>query len=435
MLEPEPGGRGRVLVAFDDGTLGAFRLVIRPRPTEIRDGDPDETDGNGLEPFRKWRHESGEGDYPRFSFNHQGTLILIRGYASLYDIRVVNRTMADVKVFDLPFEKDTFTGIEWSTSDRYLVIWGQPKDMDGSPVMVYDVPSFKKSKELDLGWVWEQFDFISSIEFFPGDDVLAVGGSGGEGPAILVFDLGEKKVLAEHHFPGVDLIAEVHRDGEDLMAITGNGSVIVLSPPDWHIDRTGISLSSNVMSSDVHGDFGWVAIADFQNLSIFTGDPREPILEIREFPGAMFAVAWTLVDGDMVFAFERESGGSTIQLWQTRDRPGLPGVQVITQLNITKTCFQLAGDPANPGLVAASFDDGTFALYYLNLTPYPPPPEELAGEDVGPINGNGNGNQGNGGVEPQTLADFAYLIGIVVTIIGLLAILLLLKRGDEEEED
>ena len=168
-------------------------------------------------------------------------------------------------------------------------------------------------------------------------------------------------------------------------------------------------------------------------MSIFTGTPRESIFEIRDDPRAMFAIAWTLVDGDFLFAFERESGGTTIQLWQTQDRPGLPGVQVITQLNITKICFQLAGDPANPGLVAASFDDGTFALYYLNLTPYPPPPEELAGEDVGPING--NGTQGNGEIEPQTLADFAYLIGIVVALVILLALLIWLKREEDEGEE
>ncbi|NOQ53234.1 MAG: hypothetical protein GQ558_01365, partial [Thermoplasmata archaeon] len=119
--------------------------------------------------------------------------------------------------------------------------------------------------------------------------------------------------------------------------------------------------------------------------------------------------------------------------WQTRDRPGLEGVQAISQINTTKLCVFLAADPANPGLFAAGFVDGTFALYSLNLTPYPPPPEELAGEDIGPING--TGNQGNGGIEPQTLADFAYIIGIVVVIALLLVLLVWLKRGEDEEEE
>ena len=88
---------------------------------------------------------------------------------------------------------------------------------------------------------------------------------------------------------------------------------------------------------------------------------------------------------------------------------------------------------AHPGLFPPGLTDGTIALYSLNLTPYPPPPEELAGDDIGPING--TVNQGNGGVEPQTLADFAYLIGIVVVIALLLVLLIWLKRGEEEEED
>ena len=434
MMEPEPGGRGRVLVAFDDGTLGAFRLVIRPRPTELRPGDPDEPDGKGLEAFRKWRHESGEGDYLNFAFNHQGTLILLRGYASQRDIRVVNRTMGTVAVLDPPFNKEGPPfGAEWSSTDSYLVVWGEPKTIDGTMTMVYDVPSFKKSKDLDLEWIGDHIDSVMSVEFLPGDDILAVGGTVGATQAIVIFDLNKKKVLAEHRFPDYEDLIEIHRDGEDLLAMTFDGIIITFSPPDWHIDRTGISVHGYVSSSDVHGDFGWLAITDYQNLSIFTGDPREPILEIRDHPGVMHAVAWTLLDGDLVIAVERPAGGTSIQLWQTRDRPGLEGVQPISQVNTTKLCVFLAGDPANPGLIAAGFADGTFALYSLNLTPYPPPPEELAGEDIGPING--TGNQGNGGVEPQTLADFAYLIGIVVVIALLLVLLVWLKRGEDEEEE
>jgi hypothetical protein len=433
MMEPEPGGLGRVLVAFDDGTLGAFRLVIRPRPTEMRPGDPDEPDGKGLESFRKWRHESGEGDYLSFKFNNRGSLILLRGYASLHDIRVVNRTMNTLAVLDLPFDKETVNGAEWSSTDRYLVAWGQPKEMEGSPIVIYDVPSFKKSKELDLGWITDRVLFVSSVEFLNGDDILAVGGSDGEVHSIVILDLGKKKILEEHLFPGGNEITEIHRDGEDLMAIFSNGAVITLSSPDWNIDRTGISMHGLVVTSDVHGEWGWLAIAEHQNLSVFTGDPREPVFEIGGPPGTLYAVAWTLVDGDMVFAMVRPYGGTSIQLWQTRDRPGLEGVQPITQINTTKLCVFLAGDPAHPGLIAAGFADGTFALYSLNLTPYPPPPEELVGEDIGPING--TGNPGNGEAAPRPLSDYAYIIGLVVAIGGLIVLLVVLKRGEDEDED
>ena len=436
MMEPEPGGRGRVLVAFDDGTLGAYRLVIRPRPTELRPGDPDEPDGKGLEAFRKWRHESGEGDYLKFAFNHQGSLILLRGYASLHDIRVVNRTMGTVAVLDPPFNKEgPPAGAKWSSMDRYLVLWGEPKTMDGSPIMVYDVPSFKESEDLDLEWIGDHIDFITSLEFLPGDDTLAVGGIAGVEHVIMVLDLAKKKVLAKHRSPDGEEIVEIYQDGNDLLAIAFNGTITTFSPPDWHIDRTGLSLPTNLSYSDVHGDSGWLAISGDRNLTVFTGDPRAPILEIRDHSMMVHAVAWTLLDGDFVLSVDRPYGGTSIQLWQTRDRPGLEGVQPITQINTTKLCVFLAGDPANPGLFAAGFADGTFALYSLNLTPYPPPPEELAGEDIGPINGTGNGNQGNGGVEPQNLADFAYLIGIVAVIAILLVLLVWLKRGEDEAEE
>ena len=433
MIEPEPGGRGRVLIAFDDGTLGAFRLVIRPRPIEIRPGDPDETDGNGIEPFRKWRHESAEGYYPEFTFNNQGTLILLRGYASPEDIRVVNRTMDTLAVLDSPFWKASNYGQEWTADDRYLVTFGQGKDEDGTSFIVYDMPSFERTKELDLGWVSKQVRFVMAIEFISGDDILAVAGSKSGEDAIYVLDLEKKKVLAQHPIPDDVQIEDIHRDGEDIMVISRDGVATILSPPDWQVTRTDISLGSPINSIDVQGDNGWLTIVDFQNLTILKGEPRAPIIQVLEHPEIMRSAAWTLTDGDLVFAVERPNGGSTIQLWQTLDHPGMEGVQVISQLNSTKTCIQLAGDPAHPGLFAAGFSDGTFGLYSLNLTRYPPPPEELAGADIGPIDG--TPNQGNGGIEPQTLADFAYLISIVVIIALLVVFLIWLKRSEDEDED
>jgi hypothetical protein len=108
-------------------------------------------------------------------------------------------------------------------------------------------------------------------------------------------------------------------------------------------------------------------------------------------------------------------------------------------LNTSKTVSMVARDPAYPGLVAAGFTDGTFGLYHLNLTTYPPPPEEIGGEDIGPIddvNGNGNGN----GEIPWGSAAADYFVIVLFVALAFLssAYLWLRSRGpgsDEEGED
>ena len=57
---------------------------------------------------------------------------------------------------------------------------------------------------------------------------------------------------------------------------------------------------------------------------------------------------------------------------------------MISELNSSHNVKQIEADPAFPGLMAVSFDDGTLALYHLNLTPYPDPPEELGHQSLHP---------------------------------------------------
>ena len=99
----------------------------------------------------------------------------------------------------------------------------------------------------------------------------------------------------------------------------------------------------------------------------------------------------------------------------------------------------MEADPAFPGIILASFDDGTIALYHFNLTPYPPPPEELSGLNIGPIypinTDDGTGN-GDGDLPWGSSIDWLFPILLVVMIGSLLALLVLLRvRAGREEED
>jgi ribosomal protein L32E len=441
MMATDPGGWGWVMVAFDDGTLAIYKFVVRPLPREMSPGVPEEWDGLGLEPFRKWRHEDGKGADLRFTFNHQGTLILLQGYRSPKDVRVVNRTLGTVAVLGLNEGSTILKGIEWSSNDRYLVAWKQLPD--GPPInfIVYDVPTFKISRELELDWLEKMVDYVVSIEFLPGDDALAVACIYEGVTKLLIVDLGTMSVIIEHQLPTIpEPFIDLSMDGNDLVAITEDGAITTFSQPDWSVNQTDVGIDGYPARFDVHGGSGWLYEPDFQNLSVFTGHPRTLTYEVHDLYDSIYGLAWTRVAGDFVIGFDSIFYGTKILLFQTQDRPDIKGVQVLSQLNTSKYVVQLAGDPLYPGLVAASFTDGTFGLYHLNLTPYPPPPEEIGGEDIGPVDdpngGNGgNGGDGNGGQAWGSIAADIFLVAIIVALVAVSAIYLWLRSREDGDAE
>ena len=409
MMRPDPRVWGRVLVAFDNGTLSIYRLDVRPRPTYMPPGTPDQVDWPGFEPFRKWRHEDARGEWLRFSFNHRGSLILLQGFASPDDIRVVNRTMDTVAVLEPPHDEFVFSDFAWSANDRWLLAWGmEPEDPVGDRMrlLMYDVPSFDLNTTSSIpGYVLNVTGLIWSAVFLPGDDILAMScGNLTSEDVIILLDLHDGSVIQETLQASELHYDSLVSDGDNLVVLADYSRASTYSPPDWDVNRSGVDLGNMFQTFDVHNGSGWV-VADYDyNLTIFSGSPREMTFRGVTFERPIMGAAWTRTrEGDLVLAVHRIMGeGTNLQLWQTVDRPDLPGMRMLAQVNSSKVVVQMAADPAFPGLMAVSFSDGTFALYHLNVTPYPPPPEEISGMDIGPINewdngGDTNGTGGDGG--------------------------------------
>ena len=110
---------------------------------------------------------------------------------------------------------------------------------------------------------------------------------------------------------------------------------------------------------------------------------------------------------------------------------------MLSELNSTRTVKQVEADPAFPGVMAVLFTDGTLALYHLNLTPYPPPPEELGGLSIDPRipppeDGNGTGGSDDGW---GTDLDRLFPVFLVAAIVVLVAVLVLLRSREGDDKD
>ncbi len=445
MMRPDPRGWGRVLVAFDNGTLSSYLLNVRPYPKYMPPGTPDQVDLPGFEPFRKWRHEDAKGERLRFQFNHRGSLILLQGFASPRDVRVVNRTMDTMAVMEPPHDEFVFSDFVWSANDRWLLAWGMEPDPDLVTVMrvlLYDVPSFNVNSTSSItDYINSVTTYIWTAVFLPGDDILVMfcGNMTGEN-VIMFLDLHDGSIIKEVPL-GTEFISCLEMDGDELVAVGNNLAPLTFSPPDWDMNVSNFQLDERFLTFDVHNASGWVVTDNQYNLTIYSGSPREMTFRGDTFERGILVATWTRTrEGDLVFVVHRISGeGTNLQLWQTVDRPGLPGRRMLGQVNSSKTFVQMEADPAFPGLMAVSFADSTFALYHMNVTPYPPPPEEISGLDIGPIdkppddNGGNVTNGTNGGDDGwgSSWSDLFPLV-LVIVLVAMVAVYVLLRLRSPE---
>ena len=193
---------------------------------------------------------------------------------------------------------------------------------------------------------------------------------------------------------------------------------------------------------DVNGSSGWCFVEPGHNVSMWNGTPVQEVIDWEIFPDEPRDLIWANGHaGDMVLGSMRHHGGSSIQLWRqepndTGDWRWTDGYILVSELNTSRSLVQLEADPAFPGIVAASFTDGTLGLYHLNVTPYPPPPGHLGGLETGPIFPFDDGSGGDGEDPPWGSAGgwvFPVALAVALVALGILWVVLRSRLPEEDE--
>jgi hypothetical protein len=449
MMSPDPRGWGRVLVAREDGSLVSVALVVRPRPFEMDIGDPDIPDGRGLEHYISW-FPGGESWEPRFYFNNRGSLIGLMGFGSRNDVRVVDRNFETVAKLGLPGLPTLARGMEWSKSDSWLLVWGHEGSQDNPKLVLraYDAPYFNKSITFNVRYVMDEVHDVFSLEFLEGDEVLVMS---------CLDKKREQKVISINVTTG-EVISRVKFDEEMLIGIESNGPNLVgigetgsfwkMSSPEWRPSRVFGDADQSMWAWDINVTSGWCFVGFGYNATVWKGVPRQEAVRWDVQPNDPVDLVWSNGrDGDMVLGMRRWAIGSSIQLWRQGpcdedDWRCRDGFSLMTELNSSLDLVQLEADPAYPGMILAGFGDGTLVLYHLNLTPYPPPPDDLTDLDTGPIypiktnDGTDDGN-GNGNLPWGSTNDWVFPVLLILAILGLVLLLVLMRRssGRDDKED
>jgi WD40 repeat protein len=308
---------------------------------------------------------------------------------------------------------------------------------------VYDVPSFQESDSFDTQIVMDATHSVQDMLFLPGDEVLAMCCAYGSNNDMVRFlDLRTGEVTSEMTLPGGAY--DMSWDGDNIVVASDQGGIWTISPPYNEFNRTQVGPDYYTKDVSVNGSSGWCHLGWQYNIKVMAGMPREKVAGFETKPNRLECVSWTGVPGDFMIGSLRPNRGSSLQLWRLGDGEegdwrSVGGARLLTELNSTRKVDQIEADPAFPGIMAVSYDDGTLALYHLNLTPYPSAPEELGGLDINPYipppdNGDGGDANGNGllwGSERDWVFPVV-LASLIAVLVGVL-VLLRVRTGNEDE--
>ncbi len=436
MIVPYPGSNQTMYVATEDGTLRQVRYDVSPLVSAIPYWAEDQVDGRGIEPFHLW-YPGGDSDRHSFYFNNRGSLIALRGFGDAKDLCVVDRSFDTVAELSVPWTTENFGGLEWSHGDRWLVTWGYlgtPEDPE-LVIKVYNSPEFELCTTFPVKELTDRVSGIHSMEFLPGDTVLATTCSDRQyGLQLLFFNVLTGKVVGQMDVPTEGTGYELRSEGQELvMHIEGEG-IWTIGMDTREYEREGVDIGLFGLTWDINISSGWIFVGPYYNVSVWSGTPREQDFTWEVRPNKPMGMAWTNGnEGDFVLGAIRCIQGSSIQLWRRDSSPegtwrDLDGYTMVSELNTSRIIHQLEADPAYEGMVVASFTDGSIGLYHLNVTPYPPPPEELGNLSTEPIYPLDDGSGGDGSDLPWGSGnDWVFPIILVATITVLVTVLIVLR--------
>ncbi len=444
MISPYPGSNNTVYVAAEDGSLHLVRYVVSPLPTQVGIWDPDQIDGRGLEPLMLW-YPGGESQNHRFFMNHRGSLIALRGFGAAKDLRVVDRSFETVAELDVPWNPSNFEGLEWSHGDRWLVTWGTLGSPDESRLTIraYDTPDMEPSRTFPTDDLLSKMSGIFSMEFLPGDTVLALTCVPRDlGPMLVFYDVTEGEIIDQMSIPDNGSRYDLITDGDELVMVTHALGVWTLDIETWKYSRKALDPGMTLIDWDVNASSGWSFVGPEHNVSVWNGSPREAAFKWNVWPDKPMGLVWANGrEGDLVLGSIRRATGTSFQLWRRGHDPeeewrDLDGYTMVSELNTSGELLQMEADPAYEGVIVASFNDGTIGLYHINVTPYPPPPQELGNLSTGPIYPLDDGSGGDGGDLPWGSSnDWLFPLLLVVTIAALIIVLGVLKHRERRRGD
>jgi hypothetical protein len=323
-----------------------------------------------------WRDPGGEGADLRFDQSRDGQRLVMVGFGSPDEIRVVDREIQTLAVLSPPGNNSTVRGARWSFMDTWLVAWGRAEGADHDFLAAWN------------GITYEPYDglfendtaplaTVHAVIFQANEEILVIGGRDSSGTSrMLVFETSSMRKHRDTPYRDNITIQTLEYDGIALACIDLTGSITEVGGNAWGIERVLDGRPAiPTASSFPYGEmYPWLVGYEDGWLSLWSGGPKELELSLRAGEGPVEGLSWILnrTARYLLAAIHADGGGSTVGTYILPRKADLL-VEVSDVIETSSSVTMMSTDRLDKNHVFTGLADGSLVLYEITLIPNLPP--------------------------------------------------------------
>lgn len=342
-------------------------------------------DGEDVTFYQAHLVETGEGlgaaasgSPPTVRYNVDGSKVLLLGYASPDEVRILDADLETLAILEPPSPGFSVKGAEIDHWGRHAYVWGRSSGAASDTAHVYSLtnytlrPNFLPSVTPTL----VEIDYVRPMT----DDnyIVAMAGHDVNGTSrFLVFERDSGGTRTDDAIEGGRSVVFVGTDGHDMVVLVEGGRFLVYETGNWKLNSTVEISDDEVTYWHVWDGDDWI-FADDAGIVYFyhqvvTFEPT--VVGAARGPISGVQYGQKEYDSFLVVAIPGKKGGSSLELFignrmEYKRYDAHPTEKAIAWMH------RVAGDDDT---IAVVFEDGSLAYYRMEFTERKLPQEEERG--------------------------------------------------------
>jgi hypothetical protein len=325
-----------------------------------------------------WRDPGGLGSELRFDQTNDGERLVLLGYASPNDLRVVDRNVDTLAVLEPPGEDPVIEGVRWSDTGEWVCAWGMADGIDHDLLWIWNSTTYEPSD-----WLFENHTTpladLDSILFMGGDEIMALAGRDANGTSLVILvETSTGDIRREVPWDDNATVVQLGTDTMRVVCIDERGTVSTISGFDWteFEDLGGHDAEPSSDSLGLRTNQPWIVGYHDGSAAFWGGNPLVHERSAYLDEGPIQAITWvrTGSEGQNYYLVGTPSAtrGSVLRAYYY-DTTTEPDVPTSDSMGFPNPMTSMAGDAKVNGQAWIAFDDGSLSLVNVSIIPDLPP--------------------------------------------------------------
>ena len=319
-----------------------------------------------------WSDPTGEGTDLRIDTSPDGSKLLMVGFGSPDEVRVVDRDIRTVAILTPPGPNATVSGARWSEAGTWVVAWGRAEGEDRDFLCAWDGSTFEPSDVLFENDT-APLETVHSVLFKSFDQILTVAGRDANGTSrMLIFELSTMDLRSDQPWRDNSTILAHETDSMHLICIEEGGSITTVEEGAWRGEKVheGRPSMPTASSSPRDGSYPWLMGYEDGTVAIWAGTSTGFERAMALGDGPVEGMSWVKNDLGSYYLLSQpgDDGYSEIAV-RIFVNTSFPAVTASDPLKTGAHVTMMVPDPLVPFQVFACFSDGSLVLYNLSVIP------------------------------------------------------------------